>query len=795
MAPTIRSVADIVRALQRAKTTLENRSWGGVTFLVGAGCSKSAGIPLGEEIARECAIELATSYSNDTFRAATSDEAIAWLRQNGHVAQGGSWSAVYGELFERHYTDPSEQRRIVQAATGKAQGINWAHVCLGELARQHYVHTILTTNFDQLVLDGMVRTGLIPVVADGVESLNRIDGAPNHPQVVHLHGSRHTYNPRNSRWDVTGTAALDGVVRTLGELLRSSQAFVIVGYAGGEEGVMDVLIRAARDLREKTIYWVQYSPHPDALAPRAVTLLEFSRAGGLVVDQDADTFFAQLMRGLAIGLPRWMKEPVVALQDLAGQIIKPNYSEVSQQLDLHADRLRVLSEALAGWENARSTATRLLDESRGLLLAGRPSEVVALLGPKISQMDTPEHWTILGDAHFELGEPDRDSQHLQSAVDAYRAAEAALARIRSARPNDRARLQDKLGSALQLLGTSDSGTARLKEAIQAHKAALQVFTREDAPSDWAMITVNLGTALQELGQREGGTTHLEEAVEAHRAVLDVQTLDRSPLEWARTSNNLANALQSLGRREERTSRLSEAISVYREVFKIYTRTQTPLPWATIQNNLGTALRALGEREGNVSFLEEAVVAFRAALEVYTRTLRPLDWAMTQNNLGNTLYALGKLDTETARLEEAVKAYREALEVRTRARPRLWAMTQTNLGNALCLLGERKGDSTLLEAAVDTHRAALDTRKVDGGTHEWAVNQLGLAEALSALGLRENSATRLEDAVRAYRAALEVFSHDHMHPERKSAEDGLAATLRALEGHVSSTPPPDVDRAS
>ena len=54
--------------------------------------------------------------------------------------------------------------------------------------------------------------------------------------------------------------------------------------------------------------------------------------------------------------------------------------------------------------------------------------------------------------------------------------------------------QNNLGTALEVLGERESGTERLKEAVNAYREALQEMTRARAPLDWAMIQMNLGTA-------------------------------------------------------------------------------------------------------------------------------------------------------------------------------------------------------------------------------------------------------------------------------------------------------------
>ena len=55
--------------------------------------------------------------------------------------------------------------------------------------------------------------------------------------------------------------------------------------------------------------------------------------------------------------------------------------------------------------------------------------------------------------------------------------------------------------------------------MSAYRAALQERTRERVPLDWATVQNNLGIALGMLGERESGTARLEEAVDAYRAAL------------------------------------------------------------------------------------------------------------------------------------------------------------------------------------------------------------------------------------------------------------------------------------
>jgi tetratricopeptide (TPR) repeat protein len=308
---------------------------------------------------------------------------------------------------------------------------------------------------------------------------------------------------------------------------------------------------------------------------------------------------------------------------------------------------------------------------------------------------------------------------------------ARLTRPLSANPGERGTALNELGIALATLGERESGTARLEEAVEAFRAALQEWTRERVPLDWATTQNNLGNTLSRLGERESGPARLEEAVQAYRNALQEFTRERVPLEWATTQNNLGNALWALGERESGTARLEEAVQAHRNALQEFTRGRVPFDWAMAQNNLGNALSKLGERESVTVRLEEAVAAYHDALLELTPERVPLQWATTQNNLGNALTVLGEREAGTARLEEAVAAYRKALQEWTHERvPFDWAGTQNNLGNILKKIGEREKSANRLAEAIDTFRLALAVWTPENAPawHDTAQRNLASAEA-------------------------------------------------------------------
>ena len=384
--PRVASVREVAEKIRRARNGEE---LGRVVFLIGAGCSVSAGIPGAPNIARMMVVEIARQFGI----CSDSDDSVTCYRilvNNDHIKDAGSglpidqqadhlidWYRVYDEMFERHYSTRDETRelfnRIVQSTNG---AINWAHLCLGELVARGFISTVLTTNFDQLVLSGIVRAGVLPVVCDGIESLNRIAAAPRHQQLIELHGSRHTYVLRNRLEDVR-TYREDPIASgAIQNLIQNATTFVVIGYAGREEGIMSLLIQAAEVFDDKNLFWIQHSSNPDVLSEFATQFLSTTRNGGLVLGQDADCFFLELCQALGVGAPTAVSDPLKmarqAIKDVSASAIK--HRDIEGEIERARTSLLVADRALL----AKSQEGDPVSSIRELRLAGRHRDAYVL---------------------------------------------------------------------------------------------------------------------------------------------------------------------------------------------------------------------------------------------------------------------------------------------------------------------------------------------------------------------------------------------------------------------------------
>lgn len=344
----IGSVKALSDALRRDyDPEIEQKNIGRTVLLIGAGCSYSAGIPLARDIAQSLICQLALAYRVVTDLSISPAIALKNLIEKDYFrgddvftnddlgVERANWSLVYDRLFTEHYNSPKEVRKIFSRIfenTGNA--INWTHVCIGELVRAGYVSTVLSTNFDQLALEGIARTGRLPIVADGLEYLGRITGDSIQPQLIQIHGSRHTYHLRNSKEDTEELSRDHGARHAIDELFRTARVFVVVGYGGREKGIMELLIEAGKRYPDTRIFWCSHSESPEELSKFAKSFLCTSKYSSIIHGYDSDELFDTLLDQLGTKVPKLIEDPLYVLRQLTENIAFAENSSIAQKIRL-----------------------------------------------------------------------------------------------------------------------------------------------------------------------------------------------------------------------------------------------------------------------------------------------------------------------------------------------------------------------------------------------------------------------------------------------------------------------------
>lgn len=229
-----------------------------VVFL-GAGASVKSGIPLAGSL-----VEAIARFAYCKFQNRNPDDPtlmrsdwIRWLEKQSWYRPDIPLATLYPVAIE-HLLQPQINRkeffqRVLKPDVPPSEG----YTRLAELLARRMVRTVLTTNFDNLVVRTARQTPSVhyveEIVTESDHTLFRTN--PLHPQVVYLHGSVNHYTDKNL---IDETRTLDKkLVNLLLPLLRD-HPLVVIGYRGTEPSIMsDLLISHAEECGRfrEGIYW------------------------------------------------------------------------------------------------------------------------------------------------------------------------------------------------------------------------------------------------------------------------------------------------------------------------------------------------------------------------------------------------------------------------------------------------------------------------------------------------------------------------------------------------------------
>lgn len=205
----------------------------------------------------------------------------------------------------------------------------------------------------------------------------------------------------------------------------------------------------------------------------------------------------------------------------------------------------------------------------------------------------------------------------------------------------------------------------MKAVLMAGLAAALLGAAPLALADEAR-TAEWATQQQQRGEELFRARDFVGAEAAHRAALEVRTRQADPRGWAEStaSAGAAQSFRGIGARD--IAALEGAARDYRAALEVYTRADTPDEWAEVQNNLATALvwQAQVRGDGSVAELEGAEAAFRNVLQVTTPEAAPANAGVVLYNIGTVQERIGdRLNgaAQRAKYREASATYASALD--------------------------------------------------------------------------------------------------------------------------------------
>jgi len=247
-------------------------------LLLGAGASIKSGIPLGDEIVEKAVRwEYCRSQGLDyeDIRVRRSDW-LNWLESHAWYLR--SSLADNYPLVTKNLLQPKHNRKQfflsiltpdVPASSGYER--------LAEFLFLRFVNTVLTTNFDRVLVD-LCRARNRPRHINIIETpsdYTKLSTGPDAPQLAYLHGSVDHYTDKN---DLDEIQEMDtALAERLTPMLRD-HPLMVLGYRGAEPSIMNHLLMGHADQAENYrhgIYWCAHDyKEPKDLHPRVHQLAD-----------------------------------------------------------------------------------------------------------------------------------------------------------------------------------------------------------------------------------------------------------------------------------------------------------------------------------------------------------------------------------------------------------------------------------------------------------------------------------------------------------------------------------------
>jgi len=236
---------ELVGRLERCEGESDRR----FAFFLGAGCSRSAGIPTSRELVVH---RWLPRLCEEKAPGRADFESI--VRELIPDYDPDDPATSYGALIERLFLTPEERQREIDAlCEGRTPG--FGHAVLARLiARQtSRFDVVFTTNFDDLLTDAFyLYTAARPLVVQHESLPTFVRPSRSRPLIVKLRGD-HDLAPRVTRLD---PAALEGEIAGQIAALLGDRGLVLVGFGGRDPGICRLFEALPASALPHGVYWV-----------------------------------------------------------------------------------------------------------------------------------------------------------------------------------------------------------------------------------------------------------------------------------------------------------------------------------------------------------------------------------------------------------------------------------------------------------------------------------------------------------------------------------------------------------
>ena len=253
-------------------------------FILGAGASKSSGIPTGAELASQWLKEIEEDLDEAQFE--------AWLEEE-HIDKNDP-ASFYHQIFAKRFeVDHQGGYDFFEKIMEKAEP-SCGYSFLAEILAQGKHDIVITTNFDSLTEDALfIYTSKKPLVIGHADLAGFINIQLQRPQVIKVHHDLF-FSPQNTESE---TEHIDEKLERGLQDIFQSYVPIVIGYGGNDGGFMEVLEEVL--YQDKGIYWCfTGKEHPKGKIEELVV----DKQGCFIPIADFDELMVLLGEKIGIGL-------------------------------------------------------------------------------------------------------------------------------------------------------------------------------------------------------------------------------------------------------------------------------------------------------------------------------------------------------------------------------------------------------------------------------------------------------------------------------------------------------------
>jgi tetratricopeptide (TPR) repeat protein len=297
------TIEDLAYFMKKAKTN--NRS---PIFFLGAGASRTGGIPLANEIAANI---------------------LAEHSDNPRINKLKVEDKTYAKLM--NCLDPHERNELLKGYVNDSK-INVTHIYLAQLMTESFADYVLTVNFDNLMLKALALFNEFPSTYDMAILNDLTTSTFKEKSVVYLHGQHHGLWLLNTEQEM---AKVHRLVPKILDSIKDGRPWVFVGYSGN-----DPIFEHIKGLGrfDNGLYWVAFNDEKPS-DEVCQGLLEKSHSNAFVIEgYDADAFMLKLNSALGLPEPTIIDKPFTSVRAMLDNIVdiddQDHFKGVKQRLEI-----------------------------------------------------------------------------------------------------------------------------------------------------------------------------------------------------------------------------------------------------------------------------------------------------------------------------------------------------------------------------------------------------------------------------------------------------------------------------